>query len=92
MKKEIPDYGVDSVSGKDEGSNPSGANDEVGSLNESDESNYPHIEEFVKGLAHPHELHHAMYHAAKRLADEDAKTVDKPVTMDDYQNLKKPVD
>ena len=103
MKKEIPNPGVDAVSGKNEGDEPSidsamhdlPGEDGGGS---EDESNYPHIEEFVKGLAHPHELNHAMYHAAKRLTDEDtgshsgAEPVEKHVTMNDYHNLKKSAD
>jgi hypothetical protein len=96
MKKEIPNPGVDAVSGVNEGDHPSidSAMHNLPDENTGeDESNYPHIEEFVKGLAHPHELHHAMYHAAKRLTDEGPKDPDNDgdvhVTMNDYHKLKK---
>ena len=39
-----------------------------------DESNYPYIEEFVKGLKHPHETSHALYHSAKKYVEENGST------------------
>lgn len=76
VHKELANPGVDAVSGHNEGG-------------EDDTSNYPHIESFVSDLAHSHELHHAMYHIAKRLADKDSEP---EVTMNDYEKLKKSTD
>lgn len=63
MKKAVKSYGEDATSGQDEGD---------GETN-PDTSNYGHIESFVNDLQHPHELEHAMYHAAKRLHENESK-------------------
>lgn len=74
-------------------------------MDNTPESNYPHIEEFAKGLKTPEETSHALYHVAKKHVEHTTPTNTKesstapydvgdagmtePISIDQYKKLKK---